>query len=153
MRHLLRGIARAGLALAVAAILMPAAAAHAAGPYVVNATSDLPDVNPGDGNCATSSANCTLRAAIQEANAGAASPDTINFNITPVGGVKTIALAANLPTITDDLTIDGTTQSGWAANPNSGFTSGGVAATLTVEVDANQNRGFVATKPTTLKGP
>lgn len=37
---------------------------------VVNATVDEPDANPGDGACATAAGDCTLRAAIQEANAG-----------------------------------------------------------------------------------
>jgi CSLREA domain-containing protein len=36
---------------------------------VVNATVDEPDVDPGDGACATVAGDCTLRAAIQEANA------------------------------------------------------------------------------------
>src|SRR3954468_17545565 len=99
---------------------MLAPAAGAAGPYTVNIGSDLPDVNPGDGNCATSAANCTLHAAIQEANAGVASPDTINF-IIPGGGVQTIALATPLPMITDGVTIDATTQPGWMANTKPGF--------------------------------
>ncbi|MGH9192464.1 MAG: CSLREA domain-containing protein, partial [Acidimicrobiales bacterium] len=36
---------------------------------VVNSTVDAVDVNPGDGVCATGAGTCTLRAAIQEANA------------------------------------------------------------------------------------
>ncbi|MCP4422222.1 MAG: CSLREA domain-containing protein, partial [Chloroflexi bacterium] len=42
---------------------------QAAGPYTVNTTSDTVDVNPGDGTCADSGGLCSLRAAIQEANA------------------------------------------------------------------------------------
>src|SRR3954452_13665131 len=115
------------LALAVTALLALAPSAHAAGPYVVNATSDLPDVNPGDGTCATSAANCTLRAAIQEANAGVASTDTINFAI-PGGGVQTVTLMTALPAITDEVTIDATTQPGWAGNSNVAFAGGSNAA-------------------------
>src|SRR5687767_2367923 len=37
--------------------------------FTVNDTRDLVDVNPGDGLCRTSNSTCTLRAAIQEANA------------------------------------------------------------------------------------
>jgi CSLREA domain-containing protein len=37
--------------------------------FAVNSTADAPDANPGDGVCATASGACTLRAAIQEANA------------------------------------------------------------------------------------
>ncbi|MEM4412690.1 MAG: choice-of-anchor Q domain-containing protein [Candidatus Caldarchaeum sp.] len=44
--------------------------------FNVNTTADTTDVNPGDGTCADSSGNCSLRAAIQEANAQAGS-DTI----------------------------------------------------------------------------
>jgi CSLREA domain-containing protein len=36
---------------------------------VVNATVDEPDADPGDGACATVAGDCTLRAAVQEANA------------------------------------------------------------------------------------
>lgn len=36
---------------------------------VVNATVDEPDADPGDGACATAAGDCTLRAAVQEANA------------------------------------------------------------------------------------
>src|SRR5690606_38888623 len=50
--------------------------AHAA-TFTVNNTADAPDANPGDGICATASGVCTLRAALQEANA-AAGADTIN---------------------------------------------------------------------------
>jgi CSLREA domain-containing protein len=35
--------------------------------HVVNASGDFPDANPGNGVCATSNGQCTLRAAIQEA--------------------------------------------------------------------------------------
>jgi len=41
--------------------------------YVVNSPVDVPDANPGDDACETAAGNqvCTLRAAIQEANAHA----------------------------------------------------------------------------------
>ena len=56
--------------------------------FVVDTTVDAPDTAPGDGNCAAdidplllgTQEGCTLRAAIQEANAQLG-PDTINFNI------------------------------------------------------------------------
>ena len=37
--------------------------------FVVNTTNDTADVTPGDGNCADAGAQCSLRAAISEANA------------------------------------------------------------------------------------
>ncbi|HEX8681862.1 MAG TPA: choice-of-anchor Q domain-containing protein [Ardenticatenaceae bacterium] len=43
-------------------------ATPADGNFTVNSTSDAPDTLPGDGACATDAGECTLRAAIQEAN-------------------------------------------------------------------------------------
>jgi hypothetical protein len=87
--------------------------------YVVNVNTDEADANTSDGLCdtdlATPGLQCTLRAAILQANA---SPDSnpIKFNI-PGAGVHTISPASELPTITDPVTIDGYTQPG--ATPNS----------------------------------
>jgi len=75
---------------------------------VVNDNGDAVDANVGDGACETAGGVCTLRAAIQEANAQA-NADKITFNI-PGGGVPTIQPTSELPTITAPLTIDGTTQ-------------------------------------------
>ena len=85
--------------------------------FVVNSTADASDATPGNGICETAAGNgvCTLRAAIQEANA-LAGTDTINFNITsgcaPVTNVCTITPASALPTITGPVTINGYTQPG-----------------------------------------
>jgi CSLREA domain-containing protein len=48
------------------------------GTYTVNDAGDAADATPGDGVCATASGVCTLRAAIQEANATSGAK-TINF--------------------------------------------------------------------------
>ncbi len=64
---------------------------------------DAHDANPGDGICADTFNTCTLRAAIEEANA-LAGWDTITFS-----SAMTITIDANvgaLPDITDQLTID-----------------------------------------------
>src|SRR6516165_7722579 len=62
----------------------------------------------------------SLRQAILDANAHAnsppGSPDFINFNI-PGSGVHTISLAAALPTITDPVDIDGSSQPGYSGTP------------------------------------
>jgi len=61
----------------------------------------------------------SLRQAITDANAGGAGPHTIAFNV-PGSGVHAIALASTLPTAsvtTGGLTIDGTTQPGYAGKP------------------------------------
>src|SRR5207248_9052832 len=46
--------------------------------YTVDDNGDAPDATPGDNTCATAGATCTLRAAIEEANAHAGA-DTITF--------------------------------------------------------------------------
>jgi CSLREA domain-containing protein len=99
------------LALALALWLVATPPAQAA-TYTVNSTGDQADALVGDGNCLTAALTCTLRAAIQEANSNAAA-DIIHFNIAG-GGVQTIVLTSALPTISRRVTIDGTTQPGWA---------------------------------------
>jgi len=85
--------------------------------YQVNSSGDAADDDTGDGICQTATAGeCTLRAAIQEANraSGAA---TINFNIGG-GGMQTIAPASALPALTNTsgITIDGFSQPGSSPN-------------------------------------
>jgi len=96
--------------------------------FTVNSTADTGDNNPGNGVCSTGgtitggAVQCTLRAAIDEANA-VAGLDTINFSIPTTdanhaSGVWTIAPASGnpLPTIYSPVTIDGTTQTGVSVN-------------------------------------
>ena len=70
----------------------------------VNDLGDTGDSNPGDRVCANSSGKCTLRAAIEEANAiTACTPLTVNFSVT-----GTINLATALPNLNHpSLTIAG----------------------------------------------
>ncbi|MEM9041714.1 MAG: LamG-like jellyroll fold domain-containing protein, partial [Actinomycetota bacterium] len=96
----------------------------------VNSTGDGGDSVVGDGYCWTGGTNsdgddeCTLRAAIDEANASA-DVDTIHFAIpnSDVGysGVSptgwTIQPATSLPTITSPTTVDGSTQTGFVGAP------------------------------------
>lgn len=56
-----------GLLLAVP-LAPPASAEPQVPTYTVNSDTDAADANPGDGVCATAGGNCTLHAAIQEAN-------------------------------------------------------------------------------------
>lgn len=46
--------------------------------FEVNSTNDWPDMKPGDGSCSARDGSCTLRAAVEEANANAAA-DTITL--------------------------------------------------------------------------
>lgn len=70
--------------------------------------------NSGDGS---------LRQAILNANA-APGPDIISFNIEPAG-FKSIGISTELPEITDPVTIDGTTQPGFAGTPIIQINGGG----------------------------
>ncbi len=88
------------LYVAVTAVL-PAAT------FTVNSNSDTDD-----GVC--NSINCTLREAINAANA-AAGTDTIRISIG--SGPRTIQPTAALPTIVEPVTIDGTTQPGFSGTP------------------------------------
>jgi uncharacterized repeat protein (TIGR01451 family) len=58
----------------------------------------------------------TLRQAILDSNATVGVPDTIDFNI-PGTGVQTISVLSALPTVTDPVTIDGTSQPGYSGTP------------------------------------
>src|SRR5437763_1262600 len=65
--------------------------------FIINSTGDAPDANPGDGVCATAAGDCTLRAAIMEANATTdTEPVVLDFNI-PGDGVQTIRPDSELP--------------------------------------------------------
>ncbi|HSL29811.1 MAG TPA: choice-of-anchor Q domain-containing protein, partial [Anaerolineales bacterium] len=87
---------------------MPAAADAI---FIVNSTADMLDADPGDGLCETDiTGDCTLRAAIQEANA-LAGPDTITipagtYTLTMEGTGENIALTGDLD-ILEELKITG----------------------------------------------
>lgn len=79
--------------------------------FIVDSTLDETDTTPGDGVCAsTPSGDCTLRAAIQEANA-LAGPDVIKLTtglyILTIAGRSENDCAAGDLDITDSLTITG----------------------------------------------
>ncbi len=77
--------------------------------FTVNSTAD--DVVS---NCTDASATCTLRDAITRANNNPGS--LIAFNI-PGSGVQTISPFTQLPVVGQPVTIDGTTQPGYAGTP------------------------------------
>jgi len=89
----------------------------------VNSTGDSPDLVPGDGSCATGNTvmlgdesvpECTLRAAIEEANGEGDEYDsyTIDFGI-PGDAPYVIQPAGPLPNVTVPVDIDGTSQPGY----------------------------------------
>ena len=114
----------------LAALWVCGSASLSAATLTVNSTGDDPDANAADSSCNTgnmvgNSPECTLRAALQEANLN---PDTdiIAFDIpssdpgyNPVSGVYTIRPAwPRYPQIKGNLTIDGFTQPGASASPD-----------------------------------
>jgi trimeric autotransporter adhesin len=122
-----------GFLLAVVAVmLLTGRSAHAATTFTVNQTGNLGDAVR-NGMCdvllTTAGNQCTLRAAIQEANA-TPGKDTINFNI-PGGGVKTIKPSSALPKIRDEVIIDGYSQPGASANT----LAAGTNAVLKIELN------------------
>ncbi len=114
----------------------------------VNKTTDADDVNAGDGSCDSDAvalgAQCTLRAALKEADA-VAGDYVINFDIPtndpgydPSTGRSTINLTAALPEITQsNLTLNGPGVDKLTVRRNTGgfyriFSFGGVVETATI---------------------
>lgn len=121
---------------------------------IVNSEGDLPDADPTNGVCdtggtifrdSTEEPECTLRAAIQEANAG--TDDEIIFNIPGgIGSLYTIALGSALPTVTASLIIDATSQPGFVFTPIivlDGSSAGTEVSGLHVTAGETTIRGFV----------
>jgi CSLREA domain-containing protein len=111
-------------ALAVSLLIAAAAMAVGAGPargaatFTVNKIGDAADLNLTNAKCdvSTKAGNqCTLRAAIQEAN-DTPGADTINFNIAGTATTKVITPATPLPPITQPVTINGYSQTGTSTN-------------------------------------
>jgi titin len=104
---------------------------RAAATFTVNRTGDAADLNLANTACdvsTTAGNQCTLRAALQEAN-DTPGDDIINFNITSAS--KVIAPASPLPVAMENVTINGYSQSG--ASPNTAAT--GNNAVLKIVLD------------------
>ncbi|MEO6060964.1 MAG: hypothetical protein ABIQ99_03390, partial [Thermoflexales bacterium] len=108
MAKLIRRLAALAAPLAfILAVALPALADT----YIVNDIADIADDNIGDGICHTASGTCTLRAAVQEANAHAGA-DSISFPagtyvLTQTGFGEDNAVTGDLD-ITGNLVITGT---------------------------------------------
>ena len=94
--------------IAWAALSLVAMPGHAV-TFVVNTTADTADAVPGDGRCEDSGGACSLRAAVQEANA-LTGPDTIQLGaatyVLSGAAGDDVALSGDLD-ITGDLTLTG----------------------------------------------
>jgi len=71
--------------------------------FIVDSSADAPDALPGDGLCVSTASGCTLRAAIQEANASNGA-DTIVFAPAVVG--TSVTLTNHLDPVIERVTID-----------------------------------------------
>ena len=83
--------------------------------YVVNSPADLPDININDNVCIDANGNCTLRAAIQNANK-TTSKDIIEFDISG-NGPFVITMTDVMQPIQQPVTIDGRTQLNYINSP------------------------------------
>jgi CSLREA domain-containing protein len=94
--------------LLTAVLLACAPAAAAATPFTVDSTADAVDATPGDGTCATATDTCTLRAAVQEANALPGADDITvpagTYHLTITGWNEDAAATGDLD-ITTEVTI------------------------------------------------
>ncbi|MEX0684235.1 MAG: Ig-like domain-containing protein [Dehalococcoidia bacterium] len=87
-------------------------------PFVVDDTGDTSDATPGDNFCLDASGNCTLRAAIEEANLAPEIHDILFGLDNCPGGGCVISPGSALPALTRDSSrIDGTTQPGYLGEP------------------------------------
>jgi CSLREA domain-containing protein len=98
-----------GAGVVGAALLL--AACHAPKTFTVDSTADAVDAAPGDGTCATAAGACTLRAAIQEADAESARativlPAGAHYTLT-IAGVGEDAAATGDLDVTTPITVDG----------------------------------------------
>ncbi len=128
-------------------------AANSGFTFVVNSVADDNDVNLGDGVCQSINGECTLRAAMLEANVHQG-PDQIHFDI-PGTGPHTIQLNDVLPTLNDEtggLTIDGYTQPGSSVNTDPLASN----AVIAIEVKGNgkddHNAFLITSANNTIKG-
>lgn len=136
---------RLALSAFVAAAWIGSADAGAA-TFTVTSTGDGADALIADGICNDGSGSCTLRAAIETANA-TAGLDTIAFSIG--SGSATLTPASQLPSVSDPVTIDGTTQPGFSGTPLieiDGSSAGAFSAGLFVSAPDNVIRGLVVNR-------
>ncbi len=134
-RNRITGLAIAGLVLLASCSTPPtkvdAADSNFSDGITVDSVLDGSDTNISDSICDDGLGNCTLRAAIEEANNTPGS-NTIEFNI-PGAGVRTIQPVSGLPSIIETVIIDGYSQPG--SQPNTAVSPEPLNGTLLIELD------------------
>ncbi|MCP4704410.1 MAG: T9SS type A sorting domain-containing protein [candidate division Zixibacteria bacterium] len=111
--------------------------------FIVNSRDDEPDINPGDGICATVDGDCTLRAAIMESNA-LPNVDTISFRII-CEPILSLHPETELPAITEQVILNGSSQyGGYVEISGDLITSGSTAASgLTISSTMSEISGLL----------
>ena len=104
--------------------------------FSVNSTTDAVDQNPGDGSCATAAAQCTLRAAVQEANAWAGAD---SITLPPGTYVLDLTGADEDAAATGDLDIVG--ESDTDTDPDLIITGAGAGSTI-IDAAGLSDRAF-----------
>lgn len=140
-----------GMLLFALGVVVGAPAGAASSAFVVNiGTTDLVDANPGNGVCADANGQCSLRAAIMEANAlanslvgGVPTPHTITFSVATVNVIN-----GSLPTIAAPVTITGVPGVTTISGNNSGVGSkqGCLSLTDSGTADLNHDKGATGSK-------
>lgn len=117
-------------ACALGALAAPAFAA--AQTFTVDSTGDQVDETVGTEGCETAVGTCTLRAALEEANASSGAVIAFDSSVFAGTAAGTITLGSELPTISKPVTIEGgtCTTEGGAAGPCVGVTGGGTGLTV-----------------------
>ena len=138
MRLVARSAAIAAFAVSTSIVAAPRAIADVV--YRVDSTADAVDANPGDGVCRAADGRCTLRAAVQEANADSG-PVTIAvpagrfvMTIPPAGEAGT---AAKLDASNGSLDITGDVKINGAGAPETVVDGGGLDRVFTVQSGAS----------------
>jgi CSLREA domain-containing protein len=153
-----RMLAVLSIGVVLAGLFVPQAAHATALRIVVTSALDVSDPDPGDGVCRSSAHGsvCTLRAAIQTANANAGVKDEIRFSIAT--GPKTIMLGTppqnngDLPAITDPLLVRADTQPGSVGGTSCSHELGHPCITLEASGSATNNGLRVSGAVATITG-
>jgi uncharacterized repeat protein (TIGR01451 family) len=139
-----RSSAVVALACVISALLSTSSLASV---FVVNSTGESHDLHPGDGICDTNgSGQCTLRAAIEEANAHSGD-DAIEIELGQQGQPATILLDSPLPAISSNISFSGPGADYLTIAPSDNFTPTLQTGRLFVI-----NSGTVAIRRVTISG-
>ncbi|MCL4541670.1 MAG: CSLREA domain-containing protein, partial [Chloroflexi bacterium] len=111
----LRLVVSGTLALGLLGLVSTATVTAMSTTFTVDSTADTHDATPGDGVCADSQGNCTLRAALEEINA---QPAGLSFTITVPADTYTLTLGTLTISVASTITINGASQGSTTVSGN-----------------------------------